>query len=209
MTVEQHRPDGDAKPSGTKLGGILAAIRQWRFPREFRIAAPVFPSTWQDVLNQSLREGNATLSRDEENGGEGGQATVPLDRFLADLGTSLWRLRLKMLPPGVEQPSEEMRRPYRHAQAMWDALNEAGVEIHDHTGEVVPEGGDYGLKVLACQPTAGVGREIVLETIKPTIRWQRQTIQIGEVILAKPEGLPDENAVPTSRGAVDTASQEQ
>jgi len=48
---------------------------------------------------------------------------------------------------------EDMRRPYRHVESMWDTLTQEGVDIHDHTGEVVPEGGVYGLKVLACQPT--------------------------------------------------------
>jgi hypothetical protein len=112
-----------------------------------------------------------------------------------------------MLRPGTQQPLDEMRRLYRHVQSMWDAMAQASVEICDHTGELVPEGGVYGLKVVACQPTAGVGREVVLETIRPSIRWRGQAIQIGEVILAKPEDPPNEAAVSSSSGNADSASQ--
>jgi len=91
---------------------------------------------------------------------------------------------------------------------MWDALAQAGVEIYDHTGEVVPDGGDYGLKVLARQPTPGVRREIVLETIRPSIRYQKRTIQMGEVVVAKPDTPSGADAVPDSSEEVDRASPE-
>ena len=107
--------------------------------------------------------------------------------LVADLGTNAWRLRQKMIEPGSDQPREEMRRVYRHVEAIWEALRQQGVEIRDPQGEVVPESGVYGLKVLAAQPTAGITREFVHETIKPTIRYKDQVIQMGEVILAVPE----------------------
>ncbi len=194
MNIEQQDPKRVAIPKATTSGGVISAIRQWQFPREFRIAAPIFPKPCRDVLSLLLRQEDDVPTADTRPNAQS------LDGFLADLGTSLWRLRQKMLRPGSEQPSDEMRRPFRHAQAMWDALNQAGVDIHDHTGEVVPEGGDYGLKILASQPTAGVGREMVLETIKPTIRWHRRTIQMGEVVLVRPDPGTDESPTSISPG---------
>ena len=43
------------------------------------------------------------------------------------------------------------------------------------------------LKVLAFQPTPGLTRERIVETIKPTIYFADQTLQMGEVIVATPE----------------------
>ena len=113
-------------------------------------------------------------------------------RFLGEVATNIWRLRQKMLDVATRQPLEPTRRLYRHVESIWDAFREQGIEICDHTGQVVPQGGVYGLRILACQPTAGIGREVVLETIKPTVRLQQQVIQMGEVILAVPEDTLDE-----------------
>lgn len=59
-----------------------------------------------------------------------------------------------------------------------------GLEVKDHTGDAF----DYGLplKVVTTQPTPGITREMVVETIKPTIYWERQIIQAGEVVIATP-----------------------
>jgi hypothetical protein len=108
-------------------------------------------------------------------------------RFLADVGTGLWRLRQKMVQPGTDRPLEEMRRAFRHLESVWDALTQAGMEIRDHTGEPVPEGGVYALKTVAFQPTPGISREKVIETIKPSIYYKDQMIQMGEVIVGTPE----------------------
>jgi hypothetical protein len=87
-----------------------------------------------------------------------------------------------------------MRRAYRHLESTWDALAQAGVQIRDHTGEPVPEGGIYALKTIAFQPTPGLSRETAIETIKPTIYYKDQMIQMGEVIIGTPEqpGNPTE-----------------
>jgi hypothetical protein len=42
------------------------------------------------------------------------------------------------------------------------------------------------LKVVTSQPAPGIARETVIETIKPTIYWQQQIIQTGEVVIATP-----------------------
>jgi len=44
------------------------------------------------------------------------------------------------------------------------------------------------LKVISFQPTPGLGRERVIETIKPTIYFKGKAIQMGEVIVGRPEG---------------------
>jgi hypothetical protein len=79
---------------------------------------------------------------------------------------------------------EEMKRVHRHIEAMFESFREMGLEIKDHTGEIF----DYGLplNVVTTQPTPGITKERVLETLKPTIYWQEQMIQMGEVVIATP-----------------------
>jgi hypothetical protein len=40
------------------------------------------------------------------------------------------------------------------------------------------------LTVITTQPTAGIAKERVIETIKPTIYWNETIIQTGEVVIA-------------------------
>jgi hypothetical protein len=42
------------------------------------------------------------------------------------------------------------------------------------------------LTVITTQPTAGIAKERVIETIKPTIYWNETIIQTGEVVIATP-----------------------
>ena len=104
--------------------------------------------------------------------------------WLADLATSLWRLR-RLLPSGggAGRP-EDLRRLERHAEAMWDILAQAGVRIQDHTGAAFDSG--QVLKVLDFQETPGLEREKVIETAKPSVYHQGRPIQKGEVIVGKP-----------------------
>jgi len=112
------------------------------------------------------------------------ERVAELLKLIADVATGLWRLRSTM------QPSEENRRSYKQLGAIFDILTEAGVEIRDHTGEAVPQGGIYGWNVLTYEPTPGLVREQVIETIKPTIYLDKGVIQIGQVIIGTPEPEP-------------------
>jgi hypothetical protein len=157
----------------------LSAIRQLLFPREFRIAA----SQWPVSLEQSLLR----LARFDESaprlqGPAFGEDEL---RLLADIGTGLWRLKQRMVKPGTSQPLDEMHRPFRHLESVWDALIQGGAEIRDHTDEPFDPG--LSLKVVSYQPTPGLGRERVIETIKPTIYFKGTPIQMGEVIVGRPE----------------------
>jgi hypothetical protein len=104
-------------------------------------------------------------------------------RGMADIATSSWKAKAKMRDASGEV-LDEMKRVYRHIEAILKTLEEAGVEVKDHTGDDF----DYGLplKVVTTQPTQGVTRERVVETIRPTVYWQQKIIQMGEVVIETP-----------------------
>lgn len=115
-------------------------------------------------------------------------ATIPaadsyLPKALANIATNAWKARSRMVDSEGE-PREETKRIYRHVDSILDSLAQLNVEIRDHTGEAF----DYGLplNVITTQPTKGINRDRVIETIKPTIYWNRQLIQAGEVVIATP-----------------------
>jgi len=162
-----------------------AALRQWTFPREFRIAAPP-PHSDVTIPTPKTRPGQVVPPP--------AAAAQPDLRSLAAVATGLWRLQRKMRAPDGDRPTEEMRRAYRHLESTWDALAEAGVKIQDHTGMTYDSG--LMLKVAAFQPTAGITREKVSETIKPSVYYQGRSIQTGEVIVATPEDPSAESDSP-------------
>ena len=103
---------------------------------------------------------------------------------LADIATQAWKARSKMLDSKTGDVREEMRRTIRHIEAILTTIRSMGIEIKDHTNE----GFDYGqpLRLVATQPTAGIVRDTVLETLKPTIYWNGHIAQTGEVIVGVP-----------------------
>jgi hypothetical protein len=106
--------------------------------------------------------------------------------FWTDLGCAAWKLRQKMFDHKTGEPKEEMRHLVRNVETIWDRLSEIGLEIQDHTGQPFDSG--QSLEVLAFQPTPGVQRETVAETVRPTIYFMGRRILMGQVIVATPEG---------------------
>ena len=160
------------------MSNLFNSLRQLRYPREFRIAPPVWSP---DLLQALLQLVNRSATPD---------TTPPIEetastQMLADVATHLWRLRKKMLQPGSEQPLEEMRSAYRTFEYAWNALRESGVEIHEHEGSPFHAG--LHLNTLAFQPTPGILQETVIETVRPSIYYKQQLLQAGEVIVGTPE----------------------
>jgi hypothetical protein len=104
---------------------------------------------------------------------------------LADLATTIWRLRQRMRLPGTDVPSEQFSRAYRDLEAVCDALSALKLEIHDHTGKPFDPG--QSLRVAEWVTVAGLDHQRVQETIKPTIYFGGNRIQQGIVIVATPE----------------------
>jgi hypothetical protein len=161
---------------------MFETLRQRRFPREFRIDPPQWPEGFTEQLRSLAGTPPAPTNQQAA-------AAPPVSlNFLAEACTGLWRLRQRMLQPGTDRPYDEMRRAYRHFESTWDTLAQAGIEIIDHTG--MPFDIGLALKVVAYQPVPQISRDSVLETIKPTIYFRDERLQMGEVIVATPEMRP-------------------
>jgi hypothetical protein len=164
------------------ISEFMAAVRQLSFPRVFRIRHPDDTTALleeADSLLGGLVKAATAQNLPEQTGG-----VLPED-LLARLATSLWRLRQRMIDAATGQPREDLRRTFRHVESLWDILFEFGVEIHDHGGEPFDSG--TALVVLSYERDPTATREIVKETVKPTVYLHERCIQRGEVIVGSPD----------------------
>lgn len=117
--------------------------------------------------------------------------------FWIDIATAVWKLRQKINDPITHETKDEMRALARYVDSLWDALSAVGLDIQDHTNQPFDSG--QSLEVLAFQPTAGIAKEFVSETVKPTIYLKEHRLQMGQVIVATPEN-PQSGSGETCRG---------
>jgi len=164
---------------------MLASLRQFKYPKEFRIAAPEWPD-----FSKALEDMAAWLEPALSEIETGSRKEEGLVNLVVDIGTVIWRLR-RRLTTESEVP-EEIRRISRDLESAEDALKQGGIEIKDHTGEKYD--GGMALHVIAFQPTAEVSQEQVIETVKPTMYHKDKLVRMGEVIV----GVPAENTAPTT-----------
>lgn len=161
------------------LSNLLGSIRQWRYPKEFRIPTPTLARQARQDLTNLVNRLTTPTSRAPSADGLGSP------KLVVEVATALWRLREKLVQPGTDQPREEMRSAYRYFESAWNTLTEAGLEILGHDGESYHAG--MALEVLAFQPTPGIARQIITETTKPSIYYQGHLLQMGVVIVGIPE----------------------
>jgi hypothetical protein len=104
----------------------------------------------------------------------------PQDEAFADALTNLWRAGRKL-----STGSDEQRQAARHLRAACTALAEAGLSFQDHDGTTFDPG--MALEVIAYEPRPDASAETVLETVRPCVYRAGRRIQIGQVIVARPE----------------------
>jgi hypothetical protein len=164
-----------------------SGLRQWRFPAEFRIPPAVWPvDLLADLARiEQLRPAPSPAAPPPtEPPPTGPPSTEPWDeRALAQTVTNLWRARRKV---ESEDPAGPMRQVKRHVQTSWDSMAGLGVKVLDHDNEPFDPG--LSLDVLAIQPQAGISRQTIIETVRPTIYLNDRRIQVGQVIVGTPEG---------------------
>jgi hypothetical protein len=113
-----------------------------------------------------------------------------LTKLLNSLANNAWKIQGRVM---VNRKGEEIRdelkkddikKLVRHLDSIFEALTEFGFEVRDRTGENY----DYGLpeRIVSSAPRAGLTKELIVETLKPTIYLNSHLIQAGEVVIAVP-----------------------
>ena len=131
-----------------------------------------------------------TPEGDDDNNIESGAKEVmyidgtQLFSVLVEVATNAWKARARLAGSGQGEQPPEFRRLERNIDAIIDSLAKFEILAQDHTGEAF----DFGLpiKVVASQPQPGINRDVVTETIRPTVTFRGKILQRGEVVIATP-----------------------
>lgn len=148
------------------------------FPDERRLLAAI--TQLHTTLAESAgKEISAPVQRIERV-----EVSGHLLKGLIGLATNAWRAKTKMIDGHSKEVREELKGVHRHIEAIWRNLNELELEIKDHTGDPYDEG--QPMKVIASEPTVGITKAVVKETLLPTIYFKFQIVQHGEIVVAAP-----------------------
>jgi hypothetical protein len=165
--------------------------RQWKQPREFRIAPERLSAEQCERIDGHLTVLDAALADLASARAAARSATsaaTPEEEFdtarLAEAATGVWKAERKLgrQNNGLGKTSRQIGRSVRTAR---QALQE-GIEltIQDHDGD------DYdpslSLKVLSFEDDQALTREVVLETFLPSVYFRGRLIQMGEVVVGRP-----------------------
>jgi molecular chaperone GrpE (heat shock protein) len=103
---------------------------------------------------------------------------------LAEVATAVWRLRNKL------RNTEDGAGMTRYVRGVEDALAGAGVETRQYDGTAFDSG--LRIRVLAFEPTEGLAREEIIETVRPAVLLNGDLLRMGEVIVGTPPVAPVE-----------------
>jgi hypothetical protein len=105
-------------------------------------------------------------------------------KSVVGIATNTWKARRRMIDPISGEVAEDMKRVCADIERIQRCLEDLGVVVEDHTNRPY----DYGLpwKVVDTKPMPGIEKEIVTETLRPTVRWHDQIVQHAEVEIGTP-----------------------
>ena len=160
-----------------------------RPPRKTFLVPPAFRLVPVDLGARETSSPRRSIGPAPATGGVPGQAEAGLldTATVLRLATGLWRIRERMIDVKTREPLPEMRKALRHVDRTLEDLRDAGVEVRDHTGESMPDIGVTALRVIAFESRPGLATQCVVETVKPSVFAQGRLVQMGEVIVGKPE----------------------
>ena len=144
--------------------------------------------TASHAIEAAVSEREAQIVRPQTDGSAPQKVEVVPSRVvqaLANIATNAWRAKTKMVDSETGEAKEEMRRIYRHVEAIFETLKQIGLETTDLAGSQYDSG--MALKVVSFEQTPGISNEEIKETIKPSVAWQGRLIQMGEVIVGTPQ----------------------
>jgi hypothetical protein len=113
----------------------------------------------------------------------GSKAGIDMD-FLAEIAIGLWRLKRSLLLeiPGVADI--KTKRSWKYLERLFSHLELREITIQDKTGEPYDPG--MSLRVVSAEQRPDLNRELIVETITPTVFCRKNIIHAGEVIVGKP-----------------------
>jgi hypothetical protein len=158
---------------------VRAALGQLRHPPEFRVPRPLLEPVQADWAAAVLADVEAAEALAEQARTPQGAGTDAL------LGAALgmWRALRKLDRQGPLSAAD-LRQVRRQVHAGRQALADDGLEIQEHDGLRFDSG--QSLEVLVFEDRPELDHEVVLETVRPSVYFRGERIQMGQVIVGRP-----------------------
>lgn len=159
-------------------------------PPELKIPPPEYPTGLELVrdLEKGLSEENKAKAEKSPEIKTVDVLPAAFAKEILAIVINVWRLKLRLMDPHSKEHKEELgkedvKKIVRYLESIDDSFKQLGIEVIDRTGESF----DYGLpeKVVTAKPQEGISKELVLETLRPTIKWKNHIFP-GEVEIATP-----------------------
>jgi hypothetical protein len=166
-----------------------------KIPEDLKLQPPEWPNVSelarevanliQDEAAPTAISGTRTVERLPDN----------VVKALLAMATNAWRIRVRLTDstsgePRDEVGKDELKKLNRYVEAIFESLGGIGMKVKDRTGEAF----DYGLpeKVVTAHQQPGLTKEMIIETLRPTIYWGSQIAQQGEVVIGTPPAMPED-----------------
>jgi len=159
-------------------------------PPELKITQPEFPTGFElarDLETIFSEEIKAKMEKSPEIKVVEALPAAFIKEVLAVV-INIWRIKSRLIDPHSKESKDELakedvKKIIRYLESINDSFTQLGIEVIDRTGESF----DYGLpeKVITAKPQEGIIKELVLETLRPTVKWKHQIFP-GEVEIATP-----------------------
>lgn len=159
---------------------VRDALRQLRHPSEFRIPRPPLApahAEWAAAVLAEVETAEALAERARTPEGAGTDA-------LLGAAVGIWRALRKLDQGTGPLSAADLRQVRRQVHAGRQALLDDGLEIQEHDG--MPFDSGQSLQALVFQDEPGLDRETVLETVRPSVYFRGERIQMGQVIVGRP-----------------------
>lgn len=150
---------------------MVASLRQWFYPKEFRIkGSGLSTKNWD--LNEEINRLEDIIKEFVDSG------QVDTD-FIKDIATSVWRLEKRMEHVADHN---KVAKVTNALNLMKDILNKQKIEIEDYTGKTW--GSPYKestIEVIGGDPTG------IIRMVEPRIFYDGKILQHGKIVIEKKE----------------------
>ncbi|WP_245685521.1 hypothetical protein [Streptomyces yerevanensis] len=177
---------------------LRTALGQLKHPPEFRVPPPFLDPAQADWAASVLAEVEAAETLAEQAAGTPGIPDGAGSDALLGAALGIWRALRKLDQGAGPLSAAELRQVRRQVHASRQALADDGLEIQEHDGAPFDSG--LSLEVLVFEEQPGLTREVVLETVRPSVYFRGERIQMGQVIVGRPA---PEDALPVTDHAGD------
>lgn len=163
---------------------VRFALGRLRHPPEFRVPRPLLDpaqAEWVAAVLAEVEAAEALAERARTPQGAGTDA-------LLGAAVGIWRALRKLEKGTGPLSAADLRQVCRQVQASRQALADDGLEIQEHDG--MPFDSGQSLEALVIQDEPGLDRETVLETVRPSVYFRGERIQMGQVIVGRPAPDP-------------------